>query len=820
MGNYHFGVFGICKGFKEDVRTCTFQEFSWMVHDEKVQEKATACADAYGKYWNAKSGLIDPKELDALKDAYSAIKKGLPFITPMATFKDGKRNNKNAIPSGLNYLDVDGLYSPEATYNTVKDMPAMDRVLAAHMTPSKHGLRLIFVNPEGMSIMDGQAWMAEQLGVENYDQSTKDFARASFVVPESYFFKLDKQLFEGDPEYVANVPENKPATSVPAVIKTQVGAAGAVGAVGALVESVLPYSTVVRNAEMFKSLLYADIIKALLDILGIDKQPAEGERNNCLYAVARQIRYICDFNVEKMMDVIPDWGLPEGERRNTITSAVNSTRSKDMPRELRAAISKVEMDTFKDDVDAIDTHSLEKLPKLPKFLKKLLASYPEHQRTTVFFSALHCLGVLLGRVRAFDRDGRTSYPLLNVCIVGPSAAGKSSMEDVCHLLLKPLKDEDAKQRNLEAIYKENKEKAKNDKKQPEKPETKIRLIPASTSNAIILKRAKAVEGLALSLSCTELDSLVKSEKAGSWSEKSDMFRTGFNGEEWGQDYASDNSFSGIVKLLLGFIASGTYHAVSRYFKDVENGLVTRVCFVRLPAMRGQLPPRTSRNAKKKIEDYIIEEVTRLYNDNNAEVYEELKDKEGNPVKDENGDIIMIPKVYSEENKEDFEDWIPENVNNKILDALDEWQLEKIAIYNLDKENVAIDIFRRRCGVFGLRAAMIMYVLNGRKLNKMVIDVALWVAEFTLQQLLTLFGKKVNKIEKDDVEILEEAETYVKNNSTLNILARMPEVFTKSELLAEVQKTKPETEKVDYLVSRWSQRGYVKRVDDTHWQKVA
>ena len=59
---------------------------------------------------------------------------------------------------------------------------------------------------------------------------------------------------------------------------------------------------------------------------------------------------------------------------------------------------------------------------------------------------------------------------------------------------------------------------------------------------------------------------------------SDALRTAFDNGEYGQDYASENSFSGIVKLYYNTLFSGTPKAMCRFFPDVEDGLVSRVLF--------------------------------------------------------------------------------------------------------------------------------------------------------------------------------------------------------------------------------------------------
>ena len=81
-------------------------------------------------------------------------------------------------------------------------------VVLAHVTPSTEGLRLFFIIPDGMDLAQAQKWMSEQLGDANYDQSVKDLARSSFVVPEEYIIYIDEdKLFADNCRGVSHTPE-------------------------------------------------------------------------------------------------------------------------------------------------------------------------------------------------------------------------------------------------------------------------------------------------------------------------------------------------------------------------------------------------------------------------------------------------------------------------------------------------------------------------------------------------------------------------------------------------------------------------------------
>ena len=80
-----------------------------------------------------------------------------------------------------------------------KTMAALKRlgIVLVHKTPSGEGLRLVFVIPQGMGLVEGQQWLAQQIGLKAFDEACKDLARCSFAVPEEYvLFCNESELFK------------------------------------------------------------------------------------------------------------------------------------------------------------------------------------------------------------------------------------------------------------------------------------------------------------------------------------------------------------------------------------------------------------------------------------------------------------------------------------------------------------------------------------------------------------------------------------------------------------------------------------------------
>ena len=176
------------------VQVCTPELFHKAIQSSVVKD---VCAQIEDALESRRRGEMSKEDFETLK---SQLKKRLPILTPHATFKDGRRTNKSAIPSGLSIYDKDHITNPRGWWEEKKkslDKAVLDLIVLIHVTPSGEGLRLVFVIPDGMSLAEAQKWMSEKLEDEEYDVCVKDLARPSFIVPQDYIlFINEEELFK------------------------------------------------------------------------------------------------------------------------------------------------------------------------------------------------------------------------------------------------------------------------------------------------------------------------------------------------------------------------------------------------------------------------------------------------------------------------------------------------------------------------------------------------------------------------------------------------------------------------------------------------
>lgn len=233
-------AFGISQSIRSRaVQVCTPELFHQATKSGKVKDVCAQIEDALER---KRRGEICQEDYDTMK---TQLKSRLPILTPHATFKNGRRLNADAIPSGLSIYDKDHIPNPKGYWEEKqkvlaekpmlgthdgdrmnadgeKPMSVLDCIVLAHVTPSTEGLRLVFVIPDGMDLARAQKWMSEQLEDEDYDVCVKDLARPSFIVPEDYILYInEEELFKSHTDLTNLTDGSSQAKNAPSQVNTK-----------------------------------------------------------------------------------------------------------------------------------------------------------------------------------------------------------------------------------------------------------------------------------------------------------------------------------------------------------------------------------------------------------------------------------------------------------------------------------------------------------------------------------------------------------------------------------------------------------------------
>ena len=733
--------------------------------------------------------LLDGNDPDEL----ARLKRQLPVITPHACRfdNDGTRKSANAVPSGLVMLDIDHIDNPRDFFSAhifpclqQRDLQRSDLQGSARstaqrsnapaiyfvaITPSGHGLRIIAERKPGETIPAAQRRIADLCRLPEYDSVTTDLARASFLMPWSYVLYCEPSGLDFKDE--AHLHKITATCQVPAVPTDGDPASTPYTLHPTPAEGAQPAQSAHNIGEadttLYRGIPYEAIVKELVQLLG--GEPTIGERNQFYFTLVRYIRYICDFNSEFCVRVLPDFGLSHQERLTTATSSVNRPRKGDLPDLLNRAITTASLASDLPSTGEADLQQSDlTLPKLPRVLELICRRLPESFRPAMVIAALPILGALATRVRFQYLDKQEHSFSFMSCITAPAATGKSFIRKPINLLLTPIDQQDEIERQKEEEYKEALRAAKNSKMQPTNPRPCPRNNGINVSIAKLLQLLSYSDGKHLIGIGEEIDTLVKSERAGVWSQKSDIYRLGFDNAKYGQNYMSDNSFSANVPVYYNLLLTGTPGGMYRFFKDVEDGLVTRFCFAQLPDMFGSDIPAFE-NYTPAEEREIIEIATCL---------------------DQAEGFIACT-----------------HVGNRIR----RWLNDKRELA-IREDSRAIDTLRKRSAVIGYRAGMLAYLLNGCKYDKGVGEFTTWVAEYVFQNQMQLFGNKFEEVAQAAIIVSE------KSSQVSSLLAQLADTFTRSELMT-VRARNGQSTRVDMVISRWKANGFITQTAKNTYRKT-
>ena len=711
------------------------------------------------------------------------LKNRLPVWTPhCAEFRGNHRAIADALrPLNRLMLDFD---EKGHTVDILSKLGIRNEELGMEAAPEVSGMKILLVEesvrrgthvlvelPEGMSAETAQQLMKEATGFTP-DAAVKDVARCIYMVPEDHTRYVSEKLFEASPSpseggdvEIADKPSNANSQSSSSCNQTPPPLEG------------------LGEALAFKGIPYSSIIAEWWHRNG--GEPAEGERNVKLHKLAVNLRAICDNRKDLLMQVMPRFGLSDAELRSIVDSAC-----KEPPKGISKVMQQIVDDLASPDPseggesdtnDAGFQHPLLRRGLgrlLPIGLRESLVGVPVSMHMPVLCGVLPIAAAYADQVQIEYCDGNLQHLGLMSIIRGEQASNKSVVKNAIDVWKRQFDEEDALARKREEEWKERKKGRKANEKAPEDPKVLIRMVPVTVSCSTLLKRFKNANGHCIYSFGEELDTLRKTNGAGSWSSKYDIYRLSFDQGEWGQDYNSDQAESGMVKVAYNWTMLGTNGAMRKCFKsdNIENGLSSRILVAEMPDSSFSKMPKFGRRSAED-EAKIQEAVTRLRSFSG---------------------LIDTPRLRK---------------------AIEEWVEQKRVEAAKDIDHVK-DTYRKRAAVIGFRCGVIFHLLEDRgkgtpalpKESKSCIAFAITMAEYCLQQQMKAFGEA---LESQFVDARDECARYGCNHSVFDQLAPS---FTMDDLRALKRGFCSEAG-LRKIISRWYRDQWIEKTDKTHWSKT-
>ena len=406
--------------------------------------------------------------------------------------------------------------------------------------------------------------------------------------------------------------------------------------------------------------------------------------------------------------------------------------------------------------------------QLPPALRATLKPYPEDFHMPILTGLMPALATLADGVTYEYCNGKIHHMDLFAFIKGEQSDNKSVVEDVVELWIAPLRQEDAVVRAQEdEVAKQNRMRKANERGQ--QTDGCVRIVPITISIAKLLQRQINAKGHSLFSIEPEADTLLKTNGAGSWSAKYDVYRKSWDGSLFGQDFMSLNSQSGNVKAFYSWTICGQTCSFLKMYgnENATNGLSSRTMIAEMPDNSFRKMPKFKKLSEadmKAIEDGI----------------QKLRTATG---------FKATPRLNR---------------------AIDKWVEEK-RLEAAPRLDTIKDIYRRRAAVIGYRCGVIFMLLVGKESNA-CIDFALTMAEYTLQNQCRLFGpllKLQNERVRDKMPVATVNE---------NVLQQLPSPFT-FEDLRKLKGSECSDGSLYSIISRWKAEGWIEKTGKSSWEKT-
>ena len=582
--------FGIAKDIRSEVRACTPALLNQALDSPQV---ARTCAEIEDALEKCRRGELTQDEYETLK---GQLKKRLPIFTFHATFKNGRRKNGDAVPSGLSIYDLDHIPNPRAKWAEIEARKEELGILLAHISPSLEGLRLVFLMPQGMSLAEAQAWMAQQLGDTQYDACVKDYARCSFAVPREYVLFVDEEELFKIRHGLHGLHGTHPLSTETSgrLDDTEIGGNSASSNQPKATETPSNENPCLKETSTFPSTFedipYESIVQTLEEQMG--GQPEHGSRNNFIFSMACHLRYVTNDDASWIAQILPTYGEARDKWMATIRSACARNQTKQMPRIMKRTLA-----ICRDNSELITQNSeLESPPpmpaKLPPLIKLLVSRTPKIYRPAVAHAVFPALGAHLWRTYFRYIDNVLHEATFMNCLMGETGAGKNCISEPINRILKDIRQRDAENLQREKEWKREIASKGANKDKRNRPEgLVIQEIDPDMTNAAFVQRLADADERFLYTKMNEIDQFDALKTSARSKAHFQIMCLAFDpGNVYGQTRVGTSSVSERVCIRFNWNASTTIHKGQQYFNSVlTDGPISRINFCTIP--RREIGPR-------------------------------------------------------------------------------------------------------------------------------------------------------------------------------------------------------------------------------------
>ena len=456
-------------------------EFQKFCASQEANRKKAAGGKTKGEAFKA---LTLEKKLQTYCDS---LKKSLPFVIFIATYAEtlsGKtqklgcwRKQAACRLNGLCVIDFDHVTHPQllpngrGAENTVREIwdeayarlseEDKKRILLVYVTPSGHGLKVVFVADAAVgNLIDNQKVFSQKLGL-NPDEACKDATRGAFLTTREDIILIDEErLFTYENEefgekYNEAYHQGKSQPTAQRVTPSDSPCRGRMDS--SMLSDCTPPNS---GGEM---ITYNDVPLSKIVEVWMEGVNLDNNRHNTLTELASHLRYLIGKNPKKITEVVMSltWVqdlAAEGEDvAGTVSSVMGWRYYEKKPTKLVEALKKVGADVqttpappnLGGEKDS-DIYALLPLDKWAEELQEMAKEYPcmkelflnvhPHKLPAILFSSAALFGTLMTKAYYHFWYEPEVVRRLNYCIfiIGDPGAGKNVIEKFYFKIAAPM----------------------------------------------------------------------------------------------------------------------------------------------------------------------------------------------------------------------------------------------------------------------------------------------------------------------------------------------------------------------------------------------
>ncbi len=644
-------------------------------------------------------------------------------------------------------MDIDHL-SPE-------EMPAVrDRILAKkeelglgmlEESARGCGYHLAFARRPELDQEGNLKWASDLLGVA-FDKQAKDITRVFFTTSADQLIYLDDAIFEIEkaPALSRDVSTSLDMTTT-ALSSRLSEAHSARGQVPGRNNEALMAARNLSPGRSYNGTPYEEIVAKYWEMFNSGKAPTEGDRNALTFELAVTIRSICGYQLEQMMQVVPNyWVKPDGtcteadmaEYRQTLENALKEPR-KGMSYRLKQVLQALKSQAGVKACGGTMTTPPPMPKKLPPLIKLLTKNVPWYYKPAVASAVFPALGAHLHGVKFRYWDNVEHEATFMNLLVGRQSIGKGSIKKPIDYIMEDIKQRDQPNREREAEWK-RKNPAGKQKKDPRPADICIQMLIDNLTDAVFNQRIVDAQNNGQRYIFTivdEIEALKKVTSKNSVDEVGLLIRKAFDNSLAGQERVGADSVSGIAPLRWNFNASTTPPNARKFFyKMVNDGTVGR-----------------------------LDVATIIRSD------------------DDDDDDPPIQGIYDEQFAAELKPYIDRlEAASGLIECPQAKKLSlDIRLENKEAarlfESEAYRVLSYRANVISWLKGMLLYVAHGYRWDKTIADFVRWSEQYNLWCKMLYFGAQLEKELREEVEIQ-------RRSGPQNLLRLLPDEFTREEYM--------------------------------------